>query len=263
MSTSSPAFFRLIQLSDLHLGARADFRLAGIPTHRSFSETLNFAVRELNPDHLILTGDLAADCEEQAYAELSRQLAGVDVPFSCLPGNHDDPDVLGRFFPCQHREVTLAGWRLLLLDTRVAGEVGGNLGQVALDRVADVLAREDRRPVLVFMHHPPLSVGCAWLDRQQVASGPELLALLAAHSSVKAAFTGHVHQARSIAFAHFQVHTTPSTCFQFTPGSDDFSIDDLPPGLRIIDLYPEGHLDTRVLHLRDFAFRPERGSSGY
>lgn len=246
----------------MHIGERTNFRLAGIPTRDSLAETLDLAVN-LKADHLVLTGDLAADCNAGAYAEIARQLAHVDVTASCLPGNHDAPDMLSRFLPCHHREIVLADWRLLLLDTQVPGEVGGNLDQAALDFVNNALECGDRRPILVFMHHPPLSVGCAWLDQHQVANGAELLALLSGSPAVRGVFTGHVHQARSISCAHFHVYTTPSTCFQFTPGSERFAIDDLPPGLRIIDLYPDGRCDTEVMYLQDFAFRPERDSPSY
>jgi Icc protein len=41
--------------------------------------------------------------------------------------------------------------------------------------------------------------------------------------------------------------STPSTCFQFVPGRDDFAIDDRPPGYRWLHLYPDGRIDTRVV----------------
>lgn len=275
MDTSSRQGFRLVQLTDLHLGAARDFRLADIPTLHSFTETLHFAMTELAPDHLILSGDLAADCEDGAYRLLAEVLGTTTVPVSCLPGNHDDPARLSRYFPCHDRELMVNGWRLLLLDTQVAGSVAGNLGSAGLQLVEQSLNRfgsqPDSRsdlgvvapPTLVFMHHPPLSVDCAWLDRHQVASGPKLLELLAASPAVKAVFTGHVHQNGRFPFGHFAVHTTPSTCFQFTPGSREFSIDERPPGLRVIDLYPGGRFETEVIYLQGYPFRPQSDSSGY
>lgn len=275
MDTSSRQGFRLVQLTDLHLGSERDYRLADIPTFHSFTATLQWAITRLAPDHLILSGDLAADCEDGAYRLLAEVLSAAAVPVSCTPGNHDDPARLSRYFPCHDRELMVAGWRLLLLDTQVAGSVAGNLDPAALQLVERALGRFGAQPesmsgregepppTLVFMHHPPLSVDCAWLDRHQVANGPRLLELLVSSPAVKGVFTGHVHQSRRFPFGHFAVHTTPSTCFQFTPGSREFSIDELPPGLRVIDLYPDGRFETEVIFLQDYPFRPQSDSSGY
>lgn len=269
MNTSSPSRnrFRLVQFTDLHLGAEPGYRLMGIPTLHSFSAALRLALAELAPDHLILSGDLAAESEEGAYRQLARMLEAIEVPVSCTPGNHDDPALLSRYFPCHDRALAVAGWQLLLLDTRVAGSVAGNLGSDALDLVARSLdphrSPTASEPTLVFMHHPPLSVGCAWLDRHQVANGAALLECLAARPAVKGVFTGHVHQSGCVPVGHFAVHTTPSTCFQFTPGSEHFAVDDLPPGLRVIDLYADGRFETEVIHLQDYGFRPQRDSGGY
>lgn len=267
MNTLSPNRFRLVQLTDLHLGAEPDYRLMGVPTLHSFSAVLRLTLTELAPDHLILSGDLAAESEDGAYRQLARMLASVTVPVSCVPGNHDDPALLERYFPCHDRVLTVAGWQLLLLDTRMAGSVAGNLGSAALDLVERSLdprrSPAASRPALVFMHHPPLSVGCAWLDRHQVANGSALLESLAARPAVKGVFTGHVHQEGCFPFGHFAVHTTPSTCFQFTAGSERFAIDSLPPGLRVIDLYADGHFETRVVYLQGYEFHPQGDSGGY
>lgn len=279
MDKPSRNVFRVVQLTDLHLGAVQDYRLADIPTLHSFTETLERVMATLAPDHLILSGDLAADCEEGAYRQLAATLAAArtatPVPVSCIPGNHDDPVRLSRYFPCHDRALSVAGWRLLLLDTHVAGSVAGNLSPSALQLVEQTLSLTDTppdasvgagsvsSPTLVFMHHPPLSVGCAWLDQHQVANGPRLLELLAAAPAVKGVFTGHVHQSGRFPFGHFAVHTTPSTCFQFTPNSRHFSIDELPPGLRVIDLYADGRFDTEVIYLQDYPYRPQRSSRGY
>ncbi len=254
---------RLVQLTDLHLGPDPDFTLAGIPTLRGFIDTLSHTARDWQPDHLILSGDLAADCDAAAYAELARVLATQGVPASCLPGNHDDPALLGRWFPCHHREIEVGGWRLLLLDTGVRGEVAGYLDESGVALLADALAGDDPRPMAVFMHHPPVSVGCAWLDRHRVRNGDQVMAMLTASPVVKAVFAGHVHQDFETVVDGLRVYASPATCFQFLPRSDTFAIDTRPPGFRVIDLDADGRLQTRVAWLEGFPFRPEVGSRGY
>lgn len=56
---------------------------------------------------------------------------------------------------------------------------------------------------------------------------------------------------------------TPSTCIQFAPGSNEFSIDGQAPGYRWIDLYPDGTLDTHVRRAEDYVFTVDLDSQGY
>jgi Icc protein len=40
---------------------------------------------------------------------------------------------------------------------------------------------------------------------------------------------------------------TPATCAQFKPRSDDFALDDKPPGYRVLELMPDGSIATEVV----------------
>ena len=40
--------------------------------------------------------------------------------------------------------------------------------------------------------------------------------------------------------------STPSTCAQFLPGSEFFALDERPPGMRWIELYDDGSIETEV-----------------
>ena len=42
---------------------------------------------------------------------------------------------------------------------------------------------------------------------------------------------------------------TPSTCIQFKPGSQNFSLDAEPPGFRWLALLPDGTIETGVRRL--------------
>ena len=44
--------------------------------------------------------------------------------------------------------------------------------------------------------------------------------------------------------------STPSTCAQFLPGSEFFALDDRPPGMRWIELYDDGRIETEVAWVR-------------
>jgi Icc protein len=48
---------------------------------------------------------------------------------------------------------------------------------------------------------------------------------------------------------------SPATCAQFVPNSDDFALDDRPPGYRLLDLMPDGSIATEVVWLEQYAQR--------
>lgn len=239
--------FRLIQISDPHVGPTRDYRLAGVET----LETLRRVLAEIGsasapPELICVTGDIAADGSAAAYRLFSQQIQFLELPYQWLPGNHDDKRVISEglhatpYWPL----LELGAWRILSLDTAVPGEVGGRLADDELEFVARQLAREPEAPTAIFMHHPPVPVGCAWLDAQRIANAADLEAILRRHHNVRALFTGHVHQQFHAHWAGTQVYTAPATCFQFRPHSAGFALDDEPPGYRWIELRPDGSLVT-------------------
>ena len=91
--------------------------------------------------------------------------------------------------------------RLLGLDTLAPdGADAGVLGERQLAWVADRLGRDDKRPVLIFMHHPPFSLGLP-LDWTRCADGDDLAQLVPAHPRVLGVICGHVHRAARLAWA--------------------------------------------------------------
>jgi Icc protein len=57
--------------------------------------------------------------------------------------------------------------------------------------------------------------------------------------------------------------SVPSTCVQFKPLSDDFAIDDLSPGYRWFDLYPNGDIVTQVSRVVGVKFVIDWSVRGY
>jgi Icc protein len=121
------------------------------------------------------------------------------------------------------------------------------LSEESLGFLDDALARFADSHVLVVLHHHPVPVGSAWLDSIRLMNGPELLQAVARHRNVRGMLWGHVHQSFDGMHDGVAMMSTPSTCFQFVPGRDDFAIDERPPGYRWLHLYPDGRIDTRVV----------------
>ncbi len=250
------ATLRLVQLTDLHLLGDPRARLRGIDTEVTFRRVLDAARDDcVRADLLLLTGDLAEHGEAAAYDRLREHLADLAAGgrVLALPGNHDDPDGLAaRFAGTGTARVAarrLGGWELLLLDSSVPGRSEGHLDAGQLDWLDACLTRAAHRHTLVVLHHPPLSVGSAWLDAIALDNGPDLLALLDAHTHVRGVLFGHVHQAferRRRGVRHF---ASPSTCVQFVPRRERVEVDDAPPGWRNLALHPDGRIVTRLRRL--------------
>ncbi|MGK2915219.1 MAG: phosphodiesterase [Porticoccaceae bacterium] len=267
MQAAATQCWRLIQISDPHIGDDREHRLAGIQTHESYRAVLA-AVAAMTPipDMVMVTGDIAARGSAKAYELFNQQIKFLDLPYAWLPGNHDDFAVMQQglssspYWPL----LEFGPWRVLSLNTAVAGQAPGALAADELEFLGRTLAREVNNPAVIFMHHPPVPVGCDWLDRQAIANAAELAAVVGRHRNVKAIFTGHVHQVFTADWAGTVVRTTPSTCFQFAVNSRDFALADDPPGFRWIDLHGDGRLDTGVVYLdSDNHQRVDHGSSGY
>lgn len=258
---------RLLQLTDLHLFADAGEQLLGITTRDSFEAVLELALSSQKPtDAMIFTGDLVHDETPAGYRYLRETFKRIEVPHYCVAGNHDDFQVMeaqlggAALGPIALRR--LASWNLVFLDSSVPGEDGGHLSEGQLAHLEDLLA-DDKAPTIIVLHHHPITIQSAWMDAMSVDNGAKLLALCDRYEQIKGILFGHVHQEFSLRYAQCTILGTPSTCFQFMPGSKDFTIDERPPGYRELTLYPDGRLKTRVVRLDHYRQLPLQQAEGY
>ena len=85
------AILRLIQLTDLHLGDSPDYQFRGVVPLATLQAVLADVDRSgRGNDLMLLTGDLASDCQPAAYQLLDRLLTEQNRSAIWLPGNHDD-----------------------------------------------------------------------------------------------------------------------------------------------------------------------------
>ncbi|WP_251977461.1 metallophosphoesterase [Salinicola avicenniae] len=225
---------RLIQVTDCHLLADPKGRSRkGYPLHQL--RAVLAQARALRPDMLLVTGDIAEDETSAAYRHAYHALAEVGAPWFWLPGNHDQPELMDEWQPCLD-ELDLGAWRVLLLNTRLSGQPGGEVGREQLQQLAEQLER-DERPTLIALHHPPVPVGSVWMDAIGLADRDALWQTLAPYPQVRALLCGHIHQAFAAWEGMVAVYGCPSTSDQFLPGSHEFAVDEAArPGFRVIDL---------------------------
>lgn len=253
----------LVQVTDTHLAGSRGGLLAGMNTDESLERVLaTLEAATVTPDLLLVSGDIADKGERGAYERLRDYLSRFDVPDVWLPGNHDDRavmvDVAGERLV---RRVVAGNWQIVLLDSQIPGEVGGELaaGELeALERFADAADH-----TLICLHHHPLPIDCTWLDEQQVTNGASLLAKAAAIPSVRAVLWGHIHQEFDRTVDGVRLLASPSTCVQFAPGAGDFLLDDMPPGYRWLTLHPDGRLETGVVRIDNAGLAVDLQCGGY
>lgn len=256
----------LTQITDLHLGADASATLGGVPTLASFEAVLQAVAKHgRGRDRLLLTGDLASDYQPEAYQQLNKILKTHHKQAVWLPGNHDNSAVMASClvdYPALP-VLDLGAWGVLTLDSSQPNQPGGHISDQQLRHVEQGLQALAQKFVLVAMHHSPLPVGSAWLDKQQINNQHQLYELLSGHGNVRAVITGHVHQQFEGRWGELPVYSAPSSCVQFKQHSMDFALSDQPPGYRWLDLHGDGQVHTGVEFLSDFAVPPNLDSTSY
>lgn len=242
---------KLVQITDTHLFADPDGALRGVPTLPALRATLSAARDDIAASEAVLaTGDLVND-DPGGYVHFRREFAALGKPVLCLPGNHDDVPAMCAALtgePFQLDGVFDRGnWRVLQLDSTIAGEIGGALSEASLQQLDRELARAPGRHVLVCLHHHPVTMGSRWLDSVGLSNKDAFFQVLNRHSNVRGVLFGHVHQVLDVMVEGVRVLATPSTCSQFRPLSQDFATDNAPPAYRRLALHPDGHIDTEVV----------------
>lgn len=265
---TAPGAVDVFQITDTHLFEDADSRLLGLDTDRSLAEVVRLAAGRGKPELVVASGDLAHDGSAAAYHKLRQHLSLLDSPVYCLPGNHDEGEQLRRYlnhdgFHCCTEMDTRNGWKLLFLDSTVAGSEGGTLAATELQRLSAQLAKQPDRPTLVWLHHQPRAIDSAWLDTMAVTNGEEFLAIVDACPQVRAVVWGHVHQEVDELREKVRLLASPSTCVQFKPHSRKFALDQKPPGYRWLRLHNDGGLETGVERLEKIPGTLDFGPGGY
>jgi Icc protein len=247
------AELRLLQISDPHLFGPTDAALRGVVTRRSLEAVLRHArAHHGNATALLLTGDLVND-DPGGYATVRELLGDLGKPVWCLPGNHDDAEIMRRelsqppFSVGGHHD--LDAWRIVMLDSCVPGKAHGHLSASELARLDDALATAGERQVLIALHHHPLPMGSRWIDKVALRNPEEFFAVTDRYPQVRVVLWGHVHQSHDSRRKGVRLLATPSTCAQFLPHSEHFAIDPAPPAYRRLTLRADGTMETEVLRV--------------
>lgn len=257
----------IAQVSDLHVCAPGR-RLGGEVDTNALARACVQALQALRPvpDALLLSGDLVEAGGPAEYRHLLEMLAPIGWPTYPLAGNHDERaslrEALGlRMGP--HRaamadflqyEAVLGPLRLLALDTVVPRQPHGALCAQRLGWLRERL-REDARPVVIAMHHPPFATGIGHMDDMGLREGAvELEAIVAAHPQVQAVLCGHLHRSIQTRFGGALASTCPSPAHQIALNLQALAPDGYvmePPGFQL-HLWHGQRLVSHTLPIGDF-----------
>jgi 3',5'-cyclic-AMP phosphodiesterase len=258
---------QVVQISDTHLFANPNQQLLELTTLDSFTAVLKSLHQlQLNPDLLLLTGDLSQDETQLSYEHLRNLVEPLSIPTYWLPGNHDQyplmEETLNGGCISTQKVFQRGGWNFILLNSMMPGQVYGELSADSLNGLDQQLANFPNHPTLIALHHPPCSIGSNWMDRINLRNSSALFEVIDRYKQVKLVLFGHIHQEFDNTRLGVRYLGCPSTCVQFKPNQQDFAIDQQSPGFRVLTLYPDGQYNT-VIKRVNYQPLPNLTATGY
>jgi len=241
---------KLVQISDIHLFANKKDTLLAVNTFENFMAVLTLLEnQQINPDLIVLSGDLSHDGSEQSYQHLLAAMKTFTCPIAWVPGNHDLTNSINSTLNASYfnakKQFIFSQWQIILLDSHQDNQVSGFLTNEQLQFLTTSL-RTTNLATVIMLHHQVLPVGSAWVDRLNVQNKQEFLQIIDAFPQVKAVVCGHVHQDSSQSRNEVLFLSTPATALQFKPHSDNFKLDTQMPGFRLIELHENGKITSTV-----------------
>ena len=249
---------RVLQITDMHIRSAPgpEYMASRIDTEETLQSVLDEIHANEPADSIVVaTGDLVRDPVEAAYQRLKTRLNGSSNRYYLLPGNHDDAVLLRKMLNRDNSwcvgQHAFGDWLMLFLDTSQRPEQSeGMLSKAELSRLERTLAVSGRRHVMLFLHHPPVSVGSSWMDEIGLGNADALFAVTDRYPQIKGMVFGHIHQQFEGARKGVRMIGSPSTCIQFKPGTGQFEIDALTPAYRWFDFRADGTFETGVKYVR-------------
>ena len=256
---------RVVQLSDCHLYGNPEGTLMGVDTRSSFQAVMDdISQRITNPDVFIVTGDLTHDDSKASYEWLKQALDTTAIPYYWIAGNHDVPELMHQVnAAAMTRAVEQGHWQLILMNSHQDGKVMGYLPPSELSFLKQRLEQHPDLYTLIAIHHPAFTINSRWLDNINLHNSQAFWDLVEQYPNVRVVLNGHIHQQKDSEKGPVQILSTPSTAVQFKPETETFCLDPIPPGYRVIDLLPDGDIETQVVRVSHFEAAVDLTSSGY
>jgi Icc protein len=243
---------KLLQISDLHVQPRITDTLLGINTEHYFHQVLQHAQQNHGPfDLILISGDLTQDPCPDSYQRILEKLQSYQTPTVCLPGNHDDwqlmQTILNQGVVSCRKQLILDDWQIICLNSQKDDSPTGYLNQDELNFLTDCL--KTNLPSLIAVHHHSLSINSSWMDGMMIENSQEFLAIISQYPQVKILTNGHVHQIIAENHQGLAVFSAPATCIQFMPQATEFTVTNTPPGYRVFELLADGSFNSNCYRI--------------
>ena len=215
----------------------------GDPVARLAAAVETICGMPLQPDAVLISGDLSDNATDAEYEQVRELLAPLRAPLYVLPGNHDDRAVLRMHFgvpgdgaePVQY-SADLGPVRLVVVDTTLPGQVPGALDAERLAWLDAELAAAPGAPTLVAMHHPAFATGVPAWDALNlpVPDRAAFAQVVGGHPHVRRVVAGHVHRTIAGQVGGRAALTVPSTYVQTRlTFRDEIEVADEPAGFAL------------------------------
>jgi 3',5'-cyclic AMP phosphodiesterase CpdA len=233
---SGPLLATIATVNDVHFGETRCGLLgtpeelgpffAAEPGAEPYPEVMNRgaidAIEQLDPDAVLVKGDLTDRGTEEEYAAFLRAYSRLGDRMRHFRGNHDAM-ITESIAATGPFSIELEGATLAVLDTVRPGTDRGRISREQLDWL-DELAVGTTRPVLVFGHHHPWDPGSKERNDTYFGVNPDdsesLCALIARRDAIAGYFAGHTHRTRTRRFASARdVPIVEIACVKDYPGA--------------------------------------------
>lgn len=191
---------KLLQFTDIHLTTPGN-TIGNREPNVNFQRALDHAM-QLHDDAeaIFITGDLSDWGEEADYKRLRNMLEPVSIPVHLCIGNHDDrptfltefPEMMGDLGFVQN-VVPLSIGHAITLDTWGPETHAGHFCEQRANWLDEQLHDRDG-PVWIFMHHNPLPIHVAPMDKIMLLDDGRFREVVARHAQkIAHIFHGHCH----------------------------------------------------------------------
>ncbi|KAJ56271.1 3',5'-cyclic-nucleotide phosphodiesterase [Actibacterium mucosum KCTC 23349] len=191
---------KLLHFTDIHLTKDGE-TIGGRDPNANFAKGLAHAMTlHSDAEALFITGDLSDWGDAEDYERLKGLLSSLPMPVHLLIGNHDDRGTLLDAFPALEGPGGFVQYTApLSLGTAICLDTWGpetHAGHFCIDRAAWLDAELDKAegPVWLFMHHNPVPIHVAPMDKIMLLDADRFAETVAPHrDKIRHIFHGHCH----------------------------------------------------------------------
>ncbi|MEO8151752.1 MAG: phosphodiesterase [Rhizobacter sp.] len=255
----------IAQITDTHIKMQGALAYKKVDTAAMLAQCVDTVKRlDVQPDVVVLTGDLTDFGDAEEYAYLRRILAPLSQRLIVVPGNHDEREGMraafadGGYLPAQgflQFAIDDYALRIVGLDTVVPMKGHGELCGDRLAWLDATLSARPDQPTLVLMHHPPFLTGIDHMDAIGLTGRDEFARVVARHPQVVRILCGHLHRSIFASVGNRLALTCPSPAHQVAldlrpDGPSAFRME--PPGF-MLHHWLNGQLNTHTVNVGDYA----------